>query len=225
MKKITTFIYLFGFRLRNKLIRVSMHILRLRPASYPYITGDGFRKIANHIYDETGKCNPQDIQDGEIVFLKSDMIPEWFEKIHPKITQKYKLISHNSDYNVTDYDLLFIDNKIIHWFAQNVLTTHSHPKLTPIPIGINNYYIYMQSAPRFYDTFRKIICEQKNRIIFGFSIDTNPKERQPAYNFLINLKTADRIKGKNYPRMYVKLIKRYKFIAAPNGNGLDVPRG
>ena len=222
MKNIINSTYIFLYRLRNKLLRELVSFLKLRPASRPYITGDGFRKMADHIYDETGKCVADKIKYGEIVFVKGDMLNEWFKNVHPQITSKYILITHNSDYNIKDSDLNFIDDKIIHWYAQNVIAKHT--KLTPIPIGINNYYLYNLSSPRLYNKFRKTLSEQKNRIIFGFSVGTNIKERQPALDFLNGLKTADKIRGKNYPRTYMALIKKYKFIAAPNGNGLDDPR-
>lgn len=222
LKKIIENIYVFSFRIKNKVMRELMLLFKLRPDSRPYITGDGFRVLSHHIYDEIKKCKAEDVQDNQIVFLKSDMIDEWFSIIHPKIKARYKLITHNSDYNVKDTDLKYIDDKIIKWFAQNVITRHS--KLIPIPIGINNKYWYNLSSPSLYDKYRKIKYTQKNKIIFGFSINTNPKERQIAYDYLIRSKIADKIRGRNYPKTYMELIKKYKFIAAPNGNGLDDPR-
>ncbi len=222
VKKTIDTLYELFYRIQNKILRELVSFFKLRPSSVPYITGDGFRKIANHVYDETKKCEPVDIKNGEIVFLNSSMLDEWFKYVHPQIISKYILITHNSDYNIKDSDLVFIDDKIIHWYAQNVTTKHL--KLTPIPYGINNYHLCHLSSPKLYNKFRKKICNQCNRIIFGFSVSTNEKERQPALDLLNRLKIADKIRGKNYAKTYFRLIKKYKFIAAPNGNGLDDPR-
>lgn len=222
MKEGMNSLYRFVLRVRGKVCRETIAIMNLQPASYPYITGDGFRKISNHIYDEIKKCRAGDIKDGQIVFVKGEMIGEWFNKVHPNINSKYKLITHNSDYNIKNGDIKYIDDKIIRWFAQNV--TVNHPKITPIPIGVNNYRLCNLSELSFYNKYTKVKFQQKDRIIFGFTISTNPKERQPAYDYLMKSKIADKIRGKNYPKTYAELIKTYKFIACPNGNGLDDPR-
>jgi hypothetical protein len=67
-------------------------LLKLRPDSYPYITGDGFRQMANHIYDESKKCRPKDIKDGQIVFLRSDMINDWFKNIIGQLEKVWNII-------------------------------------------------------------------------------------------------------------------------------------
>jgi hypothetical protein len=193
-----------------------------RPASYPYITGDGLRKIADHIYDETTKCQPEAVRAGQIVFINADLLADYFSNCHPQIKYPYKLISHNSDYNIKESDLHYIDDKIIYWFAQNVMV--SHPKLIPIPFGLDNLHLYYQGVPKILEGVKKIKTERKNRIIFGFSIITNPRERQPAYDYLINSKIADKLPWEDNPKKYLKLINNYQFIACPSGNGLDDPR-
>lgn len=215
-------IYVFIFRLRNKIFRGFMRLFKLRPSSYPYITGDGFRKIADHVYDETGKCLAQDVKEGQIVFVKSNLIKDWFEDMHPHVENKYKLITHNSDYNIRESDLKHIDDKIIAWFAQNDLA--SHPRIIPIPFGLDNFYYYTNGIISLFDKYSKKILDRKNRIIFGFTIGTNPGERQPAYDFLIDSEVADKLPWIDNAKIYLDEIIKYKFIAAPDGNGHDDPR-
>jgi len=216
-KEITTF-KINNF-IRRKIIKYSSDP---RPTSYPYISGDSFRKIADHVYDETAKCQPENIKAGQIVFVKSDLLGNYFQDYHPKIECPYKLISHNSDYNITESDLKYVDDKIICWFAQNVAVRH--PKIIPIPFGLDNLHYYHLGIPKLFNRICKIKANKKNRIIWGFSIDTNPRERQPAYDYLINSKIAEQIEWENNPKKYLKLINNYKFIACPSGNGLDDPR-
>ena len=39
-----------------------------RPTSDPYISGDGFRKISDHIFDESSNLDPKKIKFKDIVF-------------------------------------------------------------------------------------------------------------------------------------------------------------
>lgn len=206
----------------NNWIGRLMSLFHLRPSSFPYLTGDGFRKMADHVYDETGHCKPENIGEGQTVFLKSDKIPEWFSQVHPQIQHRYTLLSHNSDYNVTETDLSFIDDKIICWFAQNVKAIH--PRLIPLPIGVNNLSLNYSERPALFNKLKKVHPVRKNRINFGFSISTNPAERQPAYDVLSKLNTADE-PGWILERLaYFSSLMTYKFVGAPDGNGNDDPR-
>ena len=45
-----------------------------RPSSNPYISGDTFRKLADHLYDETKKFNPKKVKENDLIFVKTDMI-------------------------------------------------------------------------------------------------------------------------------------------------------
>lgn len=191
-----------------------------RPSSYPYLSGDSFRKISDHFYDETKKDKPENVKDGEIVFVKADYLTEYFRDFHPKVKYPYKLISHNSDYNITEKDLGHIDNKIIHWYGQNVLV--SHPKLTPLPIGLENLYIYVNGITKNFDYWRKHLpTNKKTKMLFGFNKYTNLKEREVAERILEKNTLADKIKKRLNPDNYIKLLSQYKFMASPPGNGLD----
>ena len=210
------------FRFVTKVPRTFYSIFRLHPDSYPYITGDGFRKMADHIYEKMDKCRAGDIREGEIVFLNADLTDEWFTEMHPKITASYKLITHNSDRNIGQKEISFIDNKIIHWFAQNVIV--SHPKITPLPIGLENKRYFYNGIPSLFKNINKINTEKKNRILFGFNTETNLSERKPAFDSLTKCKAADKIDGFPTPNIYLKTLNQYKFVASPPGNGTDCHR-
>ena len=107
-----------------------------RPGSYPFVSGDTFRKFADKIYDETSRCRPEDICENDIIFLKGDLIDEFFEKVHPHIIHRYKIITHNSDREIGAPEAAYIDDKVIRWFGHNILI--DHPKITPIPIGLES---------------------------------------------------------------------------------------
>ena len=214
----------FIFRIKSKIYRELAGLFNYRPTSYPYISGDGFRAMADHIYDETYKCKAFEIKDGSVVFLKTDMIKEWFEQVHPKITAKYKLITHNSDACVGETEARLVDDKIIHWFAQN--NVYEHPKISPIPIGIENKHWFMSGwvICKFVNKLRRQNNIKNDRILFGFNANTNAKERTGALEALRKCPMADEITERLDPPGYFKLLNRYRFVASPDGNGPDCHR-
>jgi len=196
------------------------------PPSFPYISGDSFRHLASHRYERGTYFDPYKVDEKDVIFVEGDLIKTFFEMVHPRITHRYILISHNTDDGVDGSYLKYMDRKIIHWFAQNVLT--HHPKITPIPIGLEGLYHYNCGVPSIFDSLVKnndaVKGKKKNRIFFGFSIETNRHERQKAYNFLIKYPLSERLSGWPYPKKYFSIVQSYKFIASPRGNGEDCIR-
>jgi hypothetical protein len=209
-------------KIKTKILRKIYKFLKYRPSSDPFISGDGFRKMANHIHDETKKIKyPEKIKDGDIVFVKSDMLIDFFENIHPKIKSKYKLISHNSDENVTEKYAKYIDEKIIHWFAQNLM--FENEKTTVIPIGIENKYFHQHGVVSFFKK-QENDSEKINKILFGFNPNTNPEIRNKALLELNNSRLAEGIKKPLESKDYMQLLSKYKYVASPPGNGIDCIR-
>ena len=61
----------------------------------------------------------------------------YFKTIHKKIRNEYILITHNSDFDISDKEIANKDKKIVHWFAQNLVVKASSD-ISPIPIGLEN---------------------------------------------------------------------------------------
>ena len=127
-----------------------------RPPGLPFVTGDGFRCLADVILDETkdhavidevtmAQLSAIHIKGAAsrppIVFVKSDLIDEFFQLYHDRISA-YVLITHNSDIPLPQ--MIHIKHlesqQLLHWFAQNTEYIGSHPKLTTIPIGFENVH-------------------------------------------------------------------------------------
>ena len=79
-----------------------------RMPSRPYISGDGFRAFADHVYDETDRTLQADeIAPGDIVFVRAAMLDAFFAHIHPNIVHRYILVSHNA-YTNHLFPLIFL---------------------------------------------------------------------------------------------------------------------
>lgn len=194
-----------------------------RPTSHPYVTGDGFRALANHIHDETGTFNPADVATGDIVFVAQDFVLPYLKTMHPKVQNRYVLICHNGDSPVDQAVVDLIDDKIVRFYAQNV--THDHPKVFPIPLALENRYIHSQGVVSIFNKIRKKIAKKpparEDRIFFKFSINTNPKERGEALSYFQKHPLADTTTAMLTPRMHVNILTRYKFVASPPGHSIE----
>ncbi len=200
---------------------------QLRASSEPYISGDSFRALANHICDETDTSfEPRNVKTGDIIFVKTDNLGQFFTEKHPYIANKYILISHNSDYGAPgDYAHFLDDATIIMWFGQNP-TINNHPKFMPIPIGLANRY-WPHGNIKIFDN---IITQNsqgtlKRRLLAGinFRPGTNNGVRLPLYThfnkqpFCINTESNDLA-------TYLRTMQTVAFTLSPEGNGLDCHR-
>src|SRR5207249_3631188 len=110
-----------------------------RPGMYPYLAGDTFRIFCDHICDETDfNFNHKNVNKGDTIFVNTHFLEYFFKEIHPLIKNKYILITHNEDIHVPGKFKYYLnDEKIFAWFGQNC-DIENHPKLIPIPIGLEN---------------------------------------------------------------------------------------
>jgi hypothetical protein len=214
----------FAFFYNNNKRRVIYFLNKLlnrRPASDPYISGDSFRALADHVIESIADINKlKNINNGNVIFCRTDLVFILFDLKLCKTERKFILITHNSDCCINNNHLHLLNNQyLIHWFAQN--NTISHHKITSIPIGIENLHYYNNGRV---DQFKNCsVSDQKIcKILCSFNINTNLNERQAAQSFLKMSDLTDFIYIKNY--LYKSFLNRYKFVASPAGNGLDCHR-
>jgi len=99
------------------------------------ITGNKFKNLCDFILDENGFIKTNNDNEIKLFFVKTDLIDLFFSNFVPNYP--FKLITHNSDYSITEYHLKYLNNSLlVSWYAQNV--NFKHEKLKSIPIGIAN---------------------------------------------------------------------------------------
>lgn len=134
------------------------------------------------------------------------------------------VITHNGDYAVDDEKIKYFKN-LKYWFGQNIISTD--PRAIPIPIGLENDYIYYGKPNK------KIYLFEKSKVNFkpsklcylNCNIQTYPIDRLSAYNYFQN-QTWCTTKSHNsisYAE-FCNDILDHKFIISPRGNGLDCHR-
>jgi hypothetical protein len=131
------------------------------------------------------------------------------------------LVSHNSDHSV-DSRMEFIANseKISHWYAQNNET--NHPKITSIPIGLENQSWQKNGLVSDFEKARSLKCTKLPRILVSVSLRTNPKARAEALLAASSCKVAYHYSGTF--REYVNELNKSMFVLSPPGNGIDCHR-
>lgn len=188
---------------------------KARPTSYPFLSGDTFRDFADHVWDEDAEnFNPSSVRERDVIFLPTHRVTDFFEIFHPKIKNKYILITHNSDCEVNKKVASLMDEKIIHWFAQNLSFTH--PKLTPIPIGLENLHHNKNGIITNFEEAIKQDADRErvNKILYGFRWQNNPFTRILVCLRLKLLPTAEEISTWAKPKEYLELLSKYKFVAS-----------
>lgn len=210
------------FKLKTAIRRFINSVLGYnRPGSYPYISGDTFRSLAHHIHDEFYAIDPKKVHAGDIVFIKSNFIQEFFAVYAPRIRNPFFVITHNSDIEIDSYYEQYTEGHVIHWFAQNCTT--NHPKFTPLPIGLENR---IHNKCRLYSgEFSSIISQHKPHLTLMAlnTVNIHP-ERQQAINICNKIPWIDSIKMLPTKDAYYEKIVQYKFVISPRGAGIDCHR-
>ncbi len=175
------------------------------------------------MYDETNRRIPTGkIKDGDIIFVSTDYAREFMARIAPSVQGRFKLITHNSIVPVDEELVSLMPEKAIAWFAKN--NTFRHEKVVPIPLGLENLYKYSVGIPRDYTELRDYSGPRKGRILAGFTIATNPSERQPVHDIAAAAPCVDRLPARMSQRDYLRTLISYKFVLSPPGSGIDANR-
>jgi hypothetical protein len=212
----------FAFRVERRAVRSVCEAFWLHPSSDPYVSGDSFRSLADRRLEERGHFDPASVAEGDIVFVKTDLIPRFLESDLPRIKSRFILVSHNSDHCVDDRLVRFADDERIgRWYAQNLLA--KHPKVEAIPIGLENRCLHTNGVTRDFDRLRAAMPPKKYRILYAFSVGTNPGERGAALEALKGSSLADGPQWTISPE-YRRALASYAFVASPPGNGFDCHR-
>jgi hypothetical protein len=193
------------------------------PSKAPFVSGDGFRAIADYVFDEIdSSLNPQSVKPHSSIFVKTDLLERFFHTVHPLILHPYVLITHNADTPAPDpYGHFADDPKILAWFGQNY-DGYPHPKFHPIPIGIANY-CWPHGRTEMIQMVKELKFSKKHLVHMNFSIGTFPIERGCVFHHFCSMPSCYRTETKPF-MSFLSDVASSKFEVAPRGNGLDTHR-
>ena len=194
-----------------------------RPSSFPYVSGDSFRRLATHIIEGSSQLSSLSVRAGDVIFCETHRLRAFALNVLPTIAHPIVLVSHNSDDAVDSTVADIADSRVVSaWFAQNNLL--NHPKVVSIPIGLENAHHHNYGIVGDFDRLRSRSAKQEKipRIVASFTISTNPVERRAACLALQQSRVSDWVRLSS--RQYRETVQRYMYVASPQGNGIDCHR-
>jgi hypothetical protein len=197
--------------------------LGLRLSSSPFLSGDTYRAMADHLFDETSDCDTSAIAEGSIVFVGAKRLTEFMERALPNVAGRFVLISHQGD-EIIDrrYSPIADHPMVLHWFAQNCEL--EHPKVTPLPIGLEDRWRHNNGELSDFRRISRVNRPCIPRIAYGFTLSTNLEERYKCYSALRRCAAADELPQPMNSSLYREVVRKYMLIASPPGNGPDCHR-
>jgi hypothetical protein len=190
--------------------------------STPYLSGDAFSLLADYRYNAP-KCwsnvyASEKINKARTVFVPSHFLEDFLERYESSFACK-TLILGNSDRNFRTSDL-DLPAGIIKCYVQN-LDFHMD-RFEILPIGLENRRLGKNGTTRFYKDVTPW-NEKLNLLLIGPFSMTHP-EREVFTAFQSHqgpwIVENDSMDFKSFSH----LAEKYKFVACPQGNGIDTHR-
>jgi len=158
----------------------------------------------------------------QIIFCKTDYIDDLFKDIENS-DNKHILITHNSDFVISEEIYRSKPKCIKKWYAENVF--FSDKDLIPIPLGVERpdgmgYSSDMTVLDKVLNTDRNL----KNIVYSCINIDNNPKYRLECDKFASEEMFVTRQEYGVPFDEFILNIYNHVFTLCPRGNGIDTHR-
>ena len=213
--------------------------------SLPYISAYTFRYYADHGWMSGGRntkyidqlpngIDPSKVEEGDSIYVTTELLDDFFEEVDPKINARYILISGLNDRGVNKHLSGKMSNKIIHWFSHN--NASDHERVSTIPMGFQNLHWriddHPQSDVRNIQKVRNDRIEVDKDLLVSFRIQTNSKDRQPCFDYFSSLTDIVTLRmdfeeyrqDSEFVIDFFRTIRRHKFVVCPFGNAWDCHR-
>ena len=189
-----------------------------------YLGSPGDFEFNPRIFKQTEKCMnldsiPPSWNNPRTLFVYGHNLSN-FLMILDRLQNKFILVSHNSDENITDkYRPLLEHPNLLFWHAQNVM--FDHPKLGCIPIGIANS-MWRHGNLDGLKRAMNVKTPKTRDIYFYFNTGTNRSERVSCLSQVSEkgISFGPYLEFSNY----LNHLATCKYAISPPGNGIDCHR-
>lgn len=211
------------FRIETAIVRSAYRAAGLRPASTPYVSGDGFRSLCRLRYEGKTRAvfRAANVGEGELVYCEAWHLREFLGGIARQVPHRFSILSHNGDPVVDESILEILPPNVHRLLAQNAIL--SNDRVVPVPIGLENKCLHCNGVTADFDRLRNRPPEKRPRILTAFTAENNPAVRGRALAQLSRSSLNDTVQRLN-SRAYRALAATYMFVASPPGNGVDCHR-
>lgn len=188
----------------------------------PYLSGDLFRSLCHVALDErrTDEHFASHYHEARAIFVKTDRLGEFLRDFAAGATACRVLITGNSDADIHAAPA-GLPTGLRRWFAQNTLVTSD--TISPLPIGLENQALGVNGRLRHIRRCTAAEIGAKQLRLFAAFARTTP-ERDGLLTRLAASALVDAEDRRMPPRPFQARLRRYRFVIAPRGNGLDTHR-
>ena len=168
------------FRLESELFKAWYAFSKGRPSSRPFVSGDSFRSLADHVVEPACPSRSQVHRDREMLFLfrlpkssrfSESILPLYFRALcscHPQRRPQHRPEIFGARRRQQNPALVCPE------------PLFRHPKLTAVPIGLENRCLHSHGVISDFRRLAGVAPTKSNRILYGFTVENNPAERVPA---------------------------------------------
>lgn len=206
--------YLCGFSLSQKCDYVFSR-------GEPFIINQKPAVLQSGDYNIFCRSDIDGLKDGDLVYCKIDNLPLLHDLLL-RYNKKIYLITHDSDYEITESVFKSFSSNILHWWGPHI--SYPHPRLTSIPLGLGNPYVPASIKPS--DIPGQLPSNRNGLLYINHRIETNEEERRRPYLLFkdsswVTLREPSPVGEKS---LYIKELLGHKFVLCPRGNGIDTYR-
>lgn len=170
---------------------------------------------------------PENVPLGGIIFTTYIGMRDFFEKVHPKITNPYILLT--AYYGPCSSDAQYInDQKIIAWFGTVDHRTILYDKFTPVPLGVYRLDDIFLRRVHYNNFFKKLSRVNKKNILYlNFTIHQNRGPETDYRQFVYDVfkhSPLCKLGGKKPFDGYMRDMAECLFTVSPDGDMYDCYR-
>lgn len=207
---------------------VKKQLRRARPSSFPFLSGDTFRALADYVFEKSNQGPP--VHRPAIAFCSVEDTPTLASRAsnYPETFHETILLVHNGDIlaNAATYEALLRIFRSV--FSVNVTPELTAIGVRPLPIGLENAFRdHVGKTSNFpLPSQRESVTSISSRpidVISSFRTSTNPAIREPLKSLSIS-STAEWIEPTRNIDSYFSQVRQARFVLSPPGNGLDCHR-
>lgn len=190
----------------------------------PFLSGDLFADTADiQMYPprlRNLQPSKKRVSAAQVIFCPSDELERFFEEYSGSINARVLILGNG------DRDFDYFDESLLPTSVKKVLVQNLHnegARSSLLPIGIENLRLGTNGLRKYFNASYVESAKQEKILIGPFSM-THPDRaffNDPA------LDLSDRftvLRGRISPREYAETSSKFRFVAAPRGNGIDTHR-
>jgi hypothetical protein len=197
-----------------------------RKSQYPLLSGETFRKMATHIFDETAiPFDPDTVRQGDTIFVAMPYLRFFLNEVMPQIQAQFIMITSNGSGTIDERYVHFLEaTQLAAWFGRNI--TLIHPKIHLIPLGICWYNLpdarsYRKGIERMFSQLNVDSYFKPKKIHTYLNMSTRTHASRTPIQDYFRTQPYCLIRGGLKMNEYLSDLSQARFVLSPRGVNID----